>query len=99
MKQAKFVKDVQGAPAAVAEEAAFKFMPSWPEMYDLVKELGGGAFGQTHLAKRKSDGQHVVLKRFKPTAESRDYITWGEYVRANEPGSYNQGIRHMIQTG
>jgi eukaryotic-like serine/threonine-protein kinase len=38
---------------------------SWQDEWEVVKRLGGGGQGNTHLVKRKSDGQQGVLKTLR----------------------------------
>jgi non-specific serine/threonine protein kinase/NIMA (never in mitosis gene a)-related kinase len=35
------------------------------EVYELVKTIGGGNFGQVYLAKHKLEGKYYVLKKVK----------------------------------
>jgi len=35
------------------------------EAYEVLEQIGEGGFGVTHLARRRSDGQRVVIKRLK----------------------------------
>ena len=35
------------------------------DIYEIVKTIGSGSFGQVYLARHKREGKHYVIKRVK----------------------------------
>lgn len=71
-------------------DEASEVLDSGAERYAVIRELGRGGFGVTHLARRVSDGAEVVVKRLR--MERLD--DWKAFDLFEREAKVLEGLRH-----